>query len=361
MQRLMRFLESWDRTLWLAGAGLALFSGMAMASAVATLNPALAIRHALWILTGLLASCVVASLNYRRWTDVAWLAYAVSLLTLLLVLAAGVVRLGATRWLSIFGLSLQPSELAKLTMIWLLARYFAGQPSPLPPRVFWTSLVFAGPPALLILAQPDIGSASIFATIWLGMAWIAGAPRRSFFELAGGGLALLPLGWHVLRDYQRVRLMAFLNPQADPLGAGFSIIQSTIAIGSGQLTGRGWFAGTQNQLNFLPERHSDFIFSVIGEEWGFLGSVAVVVLFGLILHRVFRIALTTSDPQGQLLASGVFCWLAYQAFVNIGMVMGLLPVVGVPLPLVSYGGTSMVTAWVALGLLQSIHRSNQLL
>ena len=359
MGRLSRSFEHWDWGLWLSAAGLTLCSGVAMASAAATLNPALAVRHGLWILAGMVISCVVAGLNYRRWTDVAWIAYALSLLALILVLLAGAVRLGATRWLSIFGLSIQPSELAKLTTIWLLARSLAGQPTPLPSSVYWTSLAFAGPPALLILAQPDLGSASIFGAIWLGMVWIAGASRRSLVGLLGGGLALLPIGWHALKEYQQERLLAFLDPHADPLGAGFSIIQSTIAIGSGQLTGRGWFAGTQSQLNFLPERHSDFIFSVIGEEWGFLGSLAVVVLFGILLHRVFRIALSSGDPQGQLLASGVFCWLAYQAVVNMGMVMGLLPVVGVPLPLVSYGGTSMVTVWVALGLLQSLHRSNQ--
>jgi rod shape determining protein RodA len=353
----LRSLRVWDRALFLAALGLALISGIAMVSAAATLNPTLAVRHVTWIVIGFLASLGVARMNYRRWTDLAWLTYGISVLALALVLLAGVVRLGATRWLSIFGLSIQPSELGKLTTIWLLARYLAGAPARLPSRGFWMSLVLVGPPAVLIFIQPDLGSASVFGAIWLGMVWVAGASRRHVGVLAGGLLALLPVAWHLLKDYQRGRLLIFLDPQADPLGAGYTIIQSTIAIGSGQLWGRGWLSGTQNQLNFLPERHSDFIFSVIGEEWGFVGCLIVIGLFGLLLARATALALRTTEPQGRLLATGIACWIGYQAFVNMGMVMGLLPVVGIPLPLVSYGGSAMVTVWIALGLLQSIHRS----
>lgn len=356
MPTTLRSARSWDWTLFAAAATLALISGAAMASATSTLNPSLAVRHAMWILVGIFAAFGVAMTNYRRWSDGAEFAYGVSLVALILVLVAGTVRLGATRWLSLLGLSIQPSELSKLTTIWLLARYFAGRPTPLPFHHLLVSLLLVGPPVVLIFMQPDLGSASILCAVWLGMVWIAGASRRTLLALGGGVIALLPVGWHLLKDYQRDRLLAFINPHADPLGIGFSIIQSTIAIGSGRLWGRGWFAGTQNQLNFLPERHADFILSVIGEEWGFLGCLTVVLAFGVLLMRILRIALDTSDPQGRLLATGIFSWLAYQAFVNIGMVMGLLPVVGVPLPLVSYGGSSMVTVWVSLGLLQSIHR-----
>ena len=163
----------------------------------------------------------------------------------------------------------------------------------------------------------------------------------------------------MLKAYQRDRLLAFVDPHADPLGAGYTIIQSTIAIGSGQLFGRGWFTGTQNQLNFLPERHSDFIFSVIGEEWGLIGCLAVIVFFCILQARMARIALEISDPQGRLLVTGLFCWIGYQAFINMGMVAGLLPVVGVPLPLVSYGGSSMVILWLMLGLAPSVQRASR--
>lgn len=353
----MKWFRGWDRDLFFAGVGLACASAIAMASAASTVVEGLALRHAIWIGIGLGASMVVAVTNYHRWTDFAWVAYGASLLVLCVVLAAGAVRLGATRWLSIFGLSVQPSEIAKLTTTWLLARYLAGQPAPLPVSVIGTSLALVVPPAFLIFIQPDLGSASIFGAIWLGMIWAAGASRRTLTWLGGGVLAMLPVAWHLLKGYQRDRLAAFIDPHADPLGAGYTIIQSVIAVGSGRLWGRGWFAGTQNQLSFLPERHSDFIFSVIGEEWGFLGCLAIIGLFGLLLVRVARIALTTSDPQGRLLAVGVFSWIGYQAFVNMGMVIGVLPVVGVPLPFVSYGGSSMVTLWIALGLLQSIRRT----
>ena len=339
---------------------LILISSVVMASAAATVNPGLALRHAVWLAVGILVFFGVARTNYRSWTEFAALAYGLSLVALALVPFVGEARLGATRWLSLFGLSLQPAEFSKLTTVWLLARYLAGQTTPLPNHVLWMSLLFVGPPALLIFLQPDLGSASVLIAIWFGMVWVAGISRRALAGLSGSLLALIPVAWHLLKGYQRDRLFAFINPHADPLGAGYTIIQSVIAIGSGQLWGRGWFAGTQNQLSFLPERHSDFIFSVIGEEWGFLGSLAVVVLFGLLLLRAVQIALQTSAPQGRLLATGICSWIAYQTFINMGMVMGLLPVVGVPLPLISYGGSSMVTLWVALGLLQSVRRTDRL-
>lgn len=347
-----------DRWLLAAAGALVSLSALAMISAAAGAHPTLPERHGLWIVIGLFAFAGVARSDYRRWLDVAWVAYGLSLLGLGAVLVAGAVRLGAARWLSVFGLSFQPSELAKLATVWLLARYLAGQAKPLPQPALWISLAVTATPALLIFLQPDLGSASIFGAIWLGMVWVAGLSRRAIGWLVGVVLALGPIGWHALKDYQRDRLFAFINPHADPLGAGFSIIQSTIAIGSGGLWGRGWRSGTQSQLHFVPERHSDFIFSVIGEEWGFLGCAAVAVLFGVLLSRIIHIGLRSGEPQGVLVAAGVFSWVGYQALLNMGMVMGLVPVVGVPLPLVSYGGSSMVALWVALGLLQSVRRSD---
>ena len=345
-----------DRGLLASTLLLAVVSGVTMVSAGATVSPTIAPRHAMWIVIGVMCSLLTMRTNFRRWTDLTGLAYGISLAALILVPLAGAMRLGATRWLSVFGVSMQPSELAKLTTVWLLARYLAGQPSPLPARVVGTSLLLAGPPALLIFLQPDLGSASIFAAIWLGMVWAAGISRRALVGFGACLLGLLPVAWFVLKGYQRDRLLTFINPHADPLGTGYTIIQSTIAIGSGQFLGRGWLAGTQNQLSFLPEHHSDFIFSVIGEEWGWVGCCVVVALFTIMLLRIAHIALATSDPQGRLLATGVFAWIGYQAFVNMGMVMGLLPVVGVPLPLISYGGSSMVALWLALGLVQSVRR-----
>jgi len=351
---MVHWSQRWERSVLFAALALVVASGVAMASAAATINPALAYRHWAWTVVGVAACLAVSTTNYMRWTDAATGLYVVSLLALIVVEVAGVARLGAARWLSIFGLSIQPSELAKLSTVLLLARHLAGQPAPLPAGVVWTSMLLVAPPALLIFIQPDLGSATILWAIWLGMIFIAGASRRLLLGVAGAALALAPLGWHFLKDYQRDRLLVFMNPHIDPLGAGYTIIQSTIAIGSGGLTGRGWFSGTQNQLSFLPERHSDFIFSVIGEEWGLAGCLLVAALFIVLLSRMLAVALRASEPQGRLCAAGIASWIGYQAFVNMGMVMGVLPVVGVPLPLVSYGGSSMVMIWLALGLIHSV-------
>ena len=352
----MMFARRFDVPLLGAALVLALASGIAMTSAAATLNPALATRQLLWITLGIVASIGVALTNYRWWIGAGWLFYGLAVAILAVVPVAGTMRLGATRWLSLFGLSLQPSELAKLAVILALALQLAGQPSPLPRRTFWSALALAALPLGMIFLQPDLGSATVIAAIWLGMVWTAGVSRRHLALLGGLVVACSPLAWHLLKNYQRDRLLAFLHPQADPLGAGYTIIQSVIAIGSGQLWGRGWRAGTQNQLNFLPERHSDFIFSVVGEEWGFLGCLVLLGAFGLLLLRGVRIAQEAVDPQGRFVAAGIVAWIGYQAIINMGMVMGLVPVVGVPLPLVSYGGSSMVVVWIALGLLQGIHR-----
>lgn len=349
--------RQWD--WWLLGAALALVgaSMVAMMSAAATVHDTLIARHALWMLFGIILCGLVGCLPAPRVVGSAALLYGVSVASLLLVMIAGTVRLGATRWLSLFGVSLQPSELAKLATVAVLARYLAGQPHPLPSRVILTSLVLSGAPLLLVFFQPDLGSASILGVIWLGMIWVGGASRRTLAVIGACVVMAIPVGWHVLKAYQRARLLAFLNPHADPLGAGYTIIQSTIAMGSGGLWGRGWLSGTQHQLQFLPEHHSDFIFSVIGEEWGWFGCLAVIVAFGVLLSRINRLGVEAPDDHTRLVAAGCFSWIGYQACANMGMVIGLLPVVGVPLPFVSYGGSSMVTLWAALGILLALRRA----
>ena len=348
-----------DVGLLAAGLGLILISGIAMASAASTINPALAPRHWVWSGLGVVAAVLVARTNYLRWVDSALVLYLLSVVALILVHFIGPARLGATRWLSVGSFSLQPSELAKLSTLLLLAQHLSGQLNPLPLRTLGISALITGLPAALIFIQPDLGSATIIVAIWVGMIVVAGASRRVLSAMLGSVLVLLPFAWHLLKGYQRDRLLVFINPQIDPLGTGYTIIQSVIAIGSGQLTGRGWFSGTQNQLSFLPERHSDFLFSVIGEEWGLLGCALVIILFGLMLARTACLGLRSTEPCARLIAAGIFSWIGYQAFVNMGMVMGALPVVGVPLPLISYGGSSMVMVCAALGLLQSIALRNR--
>lgn len=348
--------EPWDRALLVIALALSAISLIALRSASATLNPLLLGRQAMWVAIAVGFGSLVALSPYTRWTDLGVMLYGVVALLLIGVFAVGTMKLGATRWLTIVGLSVQPSELAKLATACCLARYLGTQPSPLSgASLCWSGLI-AGIPLALIFLQPDLGTSSVLGVMWLAMVWAGGISRRHLVVLAMAVAVLGPLGWHALKDYQRTRLLVFLNPYADPLGAGYTIIQSQIAIGSGQLFGRGWMAGTQNQLNFLPERHADFLYSVIGEEWGFLGASAVVLLYAGLVWRGLTIARDNGEPQGRLLAVGLTAWIAYQAAVNMGMVMGLVPVVGVPLPMVSYGGSAMLTTWLAVGLLQSVRR-----
>lgn len=355
LKRLVRNL-GWDPVVLAASCCLAIISLIALRSACASLNPALLTRQAVWIALGVMASVGVSALAYTRWIDASVFLYLGVLFLLMTVEVAGTVKLGAARWITLFGLSIQPSELTKLATASCLARYLAGQPSPLSLRSLLISAGLAGVPAAVVFLQPDLGTSSVVFAIWMGSVWVAGISKKHLALMMAAGLILLPIGWHGLKEYQRTRLLVFLNPHADPLGAGYTIIQSQIAIGSGRLFGRGWMSGTQNQLNFLPERHSDFLYSVVGEEWGLLGSLLVIALFVCLLWRASRIAESSIDPRGRILATALVSWIGYQAIVNMGMVMGLLPVVGVPLPFMSYGGSAMLMGWIAVGLLQSIHR-----
>ena len=329
-------------------------------SAVHQRNPELVLRQLYWVGLGVVVFWAVARVNYYRWLDGAYLAYALTLLLLIAMPWVGRTTMGASRWIDIGGFSVQPSELAKLATILTLARYL-GHVARARGSLTWSrivgALVISAAPALLIFKQPDLGSATIFAVVTLGMLWVAGASRRQIAMLLAIGLISLPVGWHLLQPYQRARLLVFVNPNVDPLGAGYTIIQSKIAIGSGGVFGKGWLAGTQNQLNFLPERHTDFIFSVIGEEWGFVGSMMIVALLGWLVWRGAEIARRSQDRVGRLIATGVVTALGYQSVVNIGMVSGMLPVVGLPLPFVSYGGSSLVTTFLAVGLLENVRRA----
>ena len=208
----------------------------------------------------------------------------------------------------------------------------------------------------LIFKQPDLGTAILVMGIFLVMLYASGISMRLMGGLLGVFALLMPLAWHVLKPYQKDRLLVFLNPSHDPLGAGYTITQSKIAVGSGELFGKGWLAGTQNQLNFLPERHTDFIFSVIGEEWGLLGGIVLVYSYAIIIYCGFKIARHNKDPFGQLVAIGIVTILAMQVVINIGMVMGLLPVVGITLPMISYGRTSFMVFAILIGFLLNLSK-----
>jgi len=268
--------------------------------------------------------------------------------------------MGAQRWLDLGVIQVQPSELMKLALVLALARYFHGLDEIEVGRVRWliAPALMALLPVALVLKQPDLGTAMILLLGAATMFFIAGVKWWKLALVGVAGLAALPLAWQYLRDYQKKRVLIFLNPESDPLGAGYHILQSKIALGSGGLFGKGFMQGTQSQLNFLPEKQTDFIFTTLAEESGLAGATFLIGLYVILIGYGIAIALRSRSPFGRLLAMGITAMLFIYVFVNIGMVSGLIPVVGVPLPLVSYGGTAMMTLLIGFGLLMGayVHR-----
>jgi len=293
-----------------------------------------------------------------RWAP--WI-FGAGVLLLIAVLVMGDVGKGAQRWLDLGVVRFQPSEAMKLAVPMMLAWYLAE--TPLPPG--WRKLAGAGAlilvPTLLIAKQPDLGTSLLIASAGFFVLFLAGISWRLLGGLAALGAAGLPVLWYFMRDYQRQRVITFLNPEADPLGAGYHIIQSKIAIGSGGLYGKGWLNGTQAHLEFLPERSTDFIFAVLGEEFGLIGILLVLAVYSAIVLRSLYIATQAQDTFTRLLGGSLALTFFVYLIVNTGMVTGLLPVVGLPLPLISYGGTSMVTLMAGFGILMSIHTHRKLL
>ncbi len=323
-------------------------------------------RQILWVVIGLVCFFLVSGFNYRKLWDANYFIYGLALFFLFLVFFSGIVRLGAQRWLRFAGFNFQPAEFAKLAIIIFLARWFSRKSvddiSLLSGKFgFFRALllpfVFVAMPMFLIIAQPDLGSGLILLFVFVSLLYLTDVRLKYIFILVIFLALPLPFLWHLLHDYQKQRLLVFLNPNIDPLGAGYTIIQSRIAIGSGGLFGNGWLSGTQSQLFFLPESHTDFIFATFSEQWGFLGSSLLILIYYLIIRQGFTIAQRTSDSFGKLLAYGISLLLALQVFINIAMNMGLAPVVGLPLPLLSYGGSSVLVTFVALGILVNIDRT----
>ena len=321
----------------------------------------LVVKQLIRFSVGLTVMLVVAQIPPLWLRLLAPWAFAVGTLLLVLVLVGGDVGKGAQRWLGLGLVRFQPSEIIKLAMPMALAAYLHDKR--LPPS-FWRFLLLLAlvlVPSALIARQPDLGTAVLIATSGLIVIFLAGLSWRLIVGGTISVFALLPVLWHFMRDYQRQRVLTFLNPESDPLGAGYHIIQSKIAIGSGGLFGKGWLNGTQAQLEFLPERSTDFIFAVMGEEFGLLGLTGLMFLYLLIVARGLVIAAQGQDTFSRLLSGTIALTFFIYVFVNTGMVTGLLPVVGVPLPLISYGGTSMVTLMAGFGILMSIHTHRKLM
>jgi rod shape determining protein RodA len=318
-------------------------------------------KQLVWIVFGLVAMAGLAFFDYRRLERWGYVLYGIALSLLLATLAVGHSGLGAQRWLPLGPFAFQPSEVAKLCIIIALAKYFAEdritRGHTLRELIKPSLLVIV--PVALVIKQPDLGTGLMFLFIFCAVVIVAGIRIKSFLYLTFASALSAPLMWGLLwkhlKDYQKKRLTMFLSPESDPSGAGYHIIQSKIAIGSGSLTGKGFLHGTQSQLSFLPERHTDFIFSVISEEWGFIGSITVLAVYLFIVLWGIETAQKSKDRFGSLLAVGAVAMIFFHIVINIGMTVGIMPVVGVPLPLVSYGGTSALTTLIALGLLASVN------
>lgn len=340
--------------LLLAGVGIAnLFSATANWNSTAT---PLYLKQLLWLSGGVLIALIVCLFDYRHLEHFAVHFYGLSVSLLVYVLLLGKTSMGATRWISLGFFNLQPGEVIKIAIILLLARIFAKTANPIGYGLFelWKPALWLLVPVVLILKEPDLGTAMMVIFIAATMLLFAGLKRGTLIGLGFIGVLVAVAGWFGLHDYQRARIRTFLNPEADPLGSGYHIIQSKIAVGSGGLFGKGFIQGTQSQLSFLPERHTDFAFSVFAEEWGFAGSFVLLFLYLFLIVWGLYVARRAADRFGLFLAVGVTAMIFWHIVVNLGMVIGLLPVVGVPLPLFSYGGTSMVTTMIGVGLLMNV-------
>lgn len=318
-------------------------------------------KHYFWGTVAVAVLFAVPFIGYRTFLSVSYLFYVITIILLIGVLVMGENRLGAQRWIQIGPILLQPSEFAKLATVLALAN-FLGSHHPWENKVpiFFAAAALVAVPVVLILKQPDLGSSIIFIPLLAVSLFLWGIRYRVFIVSIVLGLLAMPLAWEFLKPYQRKRILVFLNPNLDPLGSGYTAVQAKIAVGSGGLLGKGYLAGTQSQLQFVPEHHTDFIFCVIGEEWGYVGTLLLLSLYGYLFKSAFQIMETTTDSKAKLLIAGVLAMMFTQVFVNVGMTFGLMPITGITLPLVSYGGSSLVASTVALGLILSVYKERSI-
>ncbi|SHI43397.1 rod shape-determining protein RodA [Propionispora hippei] len=317
-------------------------------------------RQGIFALMNVIFIFVMLHFDYKSLSKFGNTLYGINLVMLLAVMFVGQSALGAQRWIQIGPISLQPSEFSKLIMIISLASLLDKKMGKLNSfKEIIPVFLYVGIPFLLVLKQPDLGTSLVFLAILFGMIFVAGINSKHLLLIFSAAAAFMPIFWHFLKDYQKMRLTVFIDPNVDPLGSGYHIIQSKIAIGSGMLFGKGLFAGTQSQLNFLPENHTDFIFAVIGEELGFVGAVIILLLYFFLLYRGIKIAGLAKDNFGTLLATGITSMLTFHVLVNVGMTAGIMPVTGIPLPLMSYGVSSLTTNMISIGILLNIYMRRQ--
>lgn len=348
-------------TLLLCGVGLLnAFSGTRVHGELASV---LFAKQALWIAMGLVLFFVVYYIGDGVIEETTMTFAYIVLFMLVVVLVMGKIAGGAQRWISMGGFNFQPSEFAKIGVILVLARYYSGryQYGGIGLQDTIPAFLIVMVPFLLVVLQPDLGTAGVFMFILAGMTIIACVKGRIVALFSAIGAVAVPVMWYLMKDYQRQRVLTFISPERDPLGAGYHVIQSKIAIGSGGITGKGYLQGTQGALRFLPEKHTDFAFAVLSEEWGFIGSALLLVLFGLLVWRLFLLAVRSQDRFASFVCGGIAIYFMTHIVINLSMVCGLFPVVGIPLPFVSYGGSSMLTNMLALGVTANLSRSRFML
>jgi len=312
-----------------------------------------AVRQLIWGGISMVIYLLVLRIGYERFLDYAGPLFVVMMLVLVLLLAAGYTSKGSQSWFNLGFMRFQPSEIGKVILALALAQLCSKLP-PTDIKGICAAIGLAGSMIALILLQPDLGSSLVYSVMLFAVLAAAGAPIKFLSGIVVAILAMLPAAWIFLKPYQKMRLMVFIDPTVDPQGAGYNVIQSRIAVGSGGVFGKGFLHGTQGKLHFLPEPHTDFIFSVFSEEFGFIGCFIVLTLFTILLLRMLNTAFYTRDTRGKLLAVGIVAWIWFQITESIGMSMGLLPITGLPLPLFSYGGSSLVAVAIGLALVQSV-------
>jgi len=314
------------------------------------------LKQIFWLLIGLSVMVVIAFIEYRFYSDFAYIVYTVAFFFLLVVMGYGIITSGAQRWIKIGSISFQPSEFVKISLILALAKFFQRPPSRegYSLKDLTLPFLFLLLPMGLILKQPDLGTAIVLLLIFFSILIFVKIRWSTLLTIGLGGAAILPISWSFLKEYQKRRIITFFNPELDPLGAGYHIIQSKIAVGSGGIIGKGFMKGTQCRLGFLPEQQTDFIFSALGEEWGLIGSLMIVGLYFILILWGLRIAVQSKDRFGAILSFGVVAMFFWHIFINIGMVLGMMPVVGIPLPLLSYGGSFLLSTMIGMGLLLNV-------
>lgn len=312
-------------------------------------------RQIYWLILGYIMFFAFSAVGHKRLVKYSYILYVLGVLVLVAVLVMGQVGMGAQRWIVIGGMRIQPSEVFKFIWVIFLARLYLEISREKHGMIeIMKKFIWVIPPFALVFLQPDLGTAGTYLVVWGMVLMVIGIRRITLFIIITSLVFAAPVLWSQMKPYQKKRVVTFMNPEKDPFGSGYHVIQSKIAIGSGGLTGKGFLKGTQSHLKFIPERHTDFIFSVIAEEFGLVGSLVIIILFMILLIRIMLVSLNAKEPAGKLICIGVSSYIFFQFYVNLAMTAGMMPVVGIPMPLVSYGGSSLITFMSMLGIVNGI-------